>query len=289
MAKNKNRVADLNNVELTELINIIFTNSVSDGSVLDTLKEKEDGALSVKDFTKIEQVVIDELRKSILATIEKVAESTSFTNYLVEKKLNIGDEEYNQLYNDFKAEAEQNRKDYEEQLAKARAEKEKELEEKLKAQDETPYLHVAYADSSDGSDGFSTTDSENKEYIGYYEDYTQEDSTDYSKYDWVKAKYELYNKRAEKELEEELKGQDGTHYLHVAYADSSDGSEGFVTKASLNKNEVNKEYIGHHEGYIREAPTDYSVYTWMPSDYSKYPLVEEQDELAKKRAEKEGK
>lgn len=136
MAKNKNRVADLNNVELTELINIIFTNSVSDGSVLDTLQEKEDGALSVKDFTRIEQVVIDELRKSILATIEKVAESTSFTNYLVEKKLNIGDEEYNQLYNDFKEEAEQNRKDYEEQLAKARAEKEKELEEKLKEQDE---------------------------------------------------------------------------------------------------------------------------------------------------------
>lgn len=216
MAKNKNRVADLNNVELTELINIIFTNSVSDGSVLDTLKEKEDGALSVKDFTKLEQVLIDELRKSTLAIIEKVAESTSFTNYLVEKKLNIGDEEYNQLYNDFKEEAEQNRKDYEEQLAKARAEKEKELEEKLK-------------------------------------------------------------------------GQDGTHYLHVAYADSSDGSEGFVTKASLNKNSVNKEYIGHHEGYIREAPTDYSVYTWMPSDYSKYPLVEGQDELAKKRAEKEGK
>lgn len=201
MAKNKNRVADLNNVELTELVNIIFTNSVSDGSVLDTLQEKEDGALSVKDFTRIEQVVIDELRKSILATIEKVAESTSFTNYLVEKKLNIGDEEYNQLYNDFKVEAEQNRKDYEEQLAKARAEKEKELEEMLKEQDETPYLHVAYANSSDGSEEFSTTDSANKEYIGYYEDYTQEDSTDYSKYAWGKAKVqdELAKKRAEKE------------------------------------------------------------------------------------------
>ncbi|MDS5343211.1 hypothetical protein RLC18_02625, partial [Streptococcus pneumoniae] len=42
----------------------------------------------------------------------------------------------------------------------------------------TPYLHIAYATSNNGSQGFSTTDSTNKTYIGTYTDYTQADSTD---------------------------------------------------------------------------------------------------------------
>lgn len=44
---------------------------------------------------------------------------------------------------------------------------------------QTSYLHIAYSNSSDGSSGFSTTDSVDKLYIGQYTDFTQADSTDY--------------------------------------------------------------------------------------------------------------
>ncbi|VMK33748.1 putative antireceptor [Streptococcus pneumoniae] len=52
----------------------------------------------------------------------------------------------------------------------------------------TPYLHIAYATSNNGSQGFSTTDSTNKTYIGTYTDYTQADSTDYRVYKWTLIK-----------------------------------------------------------------------------------------------------
>lgn len=58
------------------------------------------------------------------------------------------------------------------------------------ADGKTPYLHIAYANSADGSSGFSTSDSTNKLYIGQYTDYTQADSTDPSKYAWTKIKGE---------------------------------------------------------------------------------------------------
>ena len=52
----------------------------------------------------------------------------------------------------------------------------------------TPYLHIAYANSADGTSGFSVTDSENKLYIGQYTDYTAADSSNPSKYAWSKIK-----------------------------------------------------------------------------------------------------
>ena len=51
------------------------------------------------------------------------------------------------------------------------------------ADGKTPYLHWAYADDSKGTN-FSLTD-KNQQYQGYYSDYTQDDSTDYTKYKWV--------------------------------------------------------------------------------------------------------
>ena len=52
----------------------------------------------------------------------------------------------------------------------------------------TSYLHIAYANSSDGSSGFSVSDSTDKLYIGQYTDFTAADSTDYTKYSWSKIK-----------------------------------------------------------------------------------------------------
>lgn len=53
---------------------------------------------------------------------------------------------------------------------------------------QTSYLHIAYSNSSDGSNDFSTTDSAGKLYIGQYTDFVSEDSTDYKKYSWTKIK-----------------------------------------------------------------------------------------------------
>lgn len=52
----------------------------------------------------------------------------------------------------------------------------------------TPYLHIAYANSADGSVGFSTTDSVGKSYIGQYTDFTERDSENYRVYAWTKIK-----------------------------------------------------------------------------------------------------
>lgn len=51
------------------------------------------------------------------------------------------------------------------------------------ADGKTPYIHFAYADDSKGTN-FSLTD-KNQQYQGYYSDYTQADSTDYTKYKWI--------------------------------------------------------------------------------------------------------
>lgn len=47
----------------------------------------------------------------------------------------------------------------------------------------TPYIHFAYADDNKGTN-LSFND-KNQQYMGYYSDYTQADSTDYTKYKWV--------------------------------------------------------------------------------------------------------
>ena len=52
----------------------------------------------------------------------------------------------------------------------------------------TSYLHIAYADSADGSTGFSVSDSTDKLYIGQYTDFISADSTDPTKYTWTKIK-----------------------------------------------------------------------------------------------------
>ena len=50
------------------------------------------------------------------------------------------------------------------------------------------YVHVAWANSADGSTGFSTTVSTDKAYIGVYTDNRLADSTNYRDYSWSKIK-----------------------------------------------------------------------------------------------------
>lgn len=46
------------------------------------------------------------------------------------------------------------------------------------------YVHVAWANSADGSQDFSTSESANKKYIGVYTDNTEQDSSHYYDYSW---------------------------------------------------------------------------------------------------------
>lgn len=48
----------------------------------------------------------------------------------------------------------------------------------------TSYMHFAYADSADGTVGFTRTATANKKYIGFYADFEKADSTDPKKYEW---------------------------------------------------------------------------------------------------------
>lgn len=116
----------------------------------------------------------------------------------------------------------------------------------------TQYTHIAYANSADGRTDFSVSDS-NREYIGMYVDFTQNDSADPTKYAWSK-----------------IKGTDGaigtpgkpgadgkTPYLHIAYANSADGKTGFSTTDG-----TNKLYIGQYTDYTQADSTDAAKYTW---------------------------
>ena len=49
----------------------------------------------------------------------------------------------------------------------------------------TQYLHRAWANSEDGRDGFSTSSSTNKRYLGTYTDFTEVDSQDPARYKWT--------------------------------------------------------------------------------------------------------
>ena len=53
------------------------------------------------------------------------------------------------------------------------------------ADGQTPYFHRAWSNSSDGRDGFSTTDSTNKRYLGTLTDFTEADSQDPARYKWT--------------------------------------------------------------------------------------------------------
>ena len=56
---------------------------------------------------------------------------------------------------------------------------------KAGADGRTPYFHRAWANSADGRDGFSTTDSTNKRYLGTLTDFNEADSQNPERYKWT--------------------------------------------------------------------------------------------------------
>ena len=106
----------------------------------------------------------------------------------------------------------------------------------------TSYIHIAYANSADGTKDFSLTESENKLYIGQYTDYIEEPSTDPSDYAWTRIKGE--------------NGNDGVSlYTWIKYADTP--------TTGMSDNPDGKQYMGI--AYNKTSPiesNDYSDYAW---------------------------
>ena len=115
------------------------------------------------------------------------------------------------------------------------------------------YFHRAYATSADGRQGFSVSYGAGKTYLGTYVDSTTTDSTDPSKYQWSLIKGA--------DGEDGVPGKNGTdgktYYLHIAYATSADGRQGFSTTDGSGK-----KYIGQCVDLTVKDPTDPAKYTW---------------------------
>ena len=116
----------------------------------------------------------------------------------------------------------------------------------------TPYFHVKYSDSADGT-GMNETGGK---YIGTYVDYLADDSSDKTKYTWVLVKGAQGDKGDQGIAG--INGADGkTSYLHIAYSNSADGSVGFSVSDS-----ANKLYIGQYTDFLLDDSTDYTKYAW---------------------------
>ncbi|HGA1326486.1 TPA: hypothetical protein ACIRIH_002241, partial [Streptococcus suis] len=119
-----------------------------------------------------------------------------------------------------------------------------------------PYFHTAYANSSDGQQGFSVTDSIGKKYLGTYTDYTQADSTDYRAYTWTL-----------------IKGDDGTGIANVTnYYLASTQSTG-VTTATTGWTTTPQTITStkrYHWNYRVELYTDGTSKTTTPAVFGVY-------------------
>ncbi|MDN4754545.1 hypothetical protein QYZ87_08420 [Porphyromonadaceae bacterium W3.11] len=133
----------------------------------------------------------------------------------------------------------------------------------------TPYLHIAYANSSDGRQGFSVSDSQGKTYIGTYTDFVKADSTDPTQYKWtlIKGRDGRDGKDGKdglqglqgKDGKDGLPGRDGkdgkTQYTHIAYANNASGG-------GFSQSPTGKAYIGMYVDFVQEDSSDHKKYKW---------------------------
>nr|DAZ66691.1 MAG TPA: tail protein [Caudoviricetes sp.] len=117
----------------------------------------------------------------------------------------------------------------------------------------TSYFHIKYSPVE------NPTSSQMSEipntYIGTYVDYTEQDSTDPSKYTWYRFQG-LQGAQGTQGIPG-TNGADGkTSYLHIKY--SNDGGKTFT----LNSGETVGDYIGQCTDFNRADPTTVGAYTW---------------------------
>lgn len=116
----------------------------------------------------------------------------------------------------------------------------------------TSYTHIAYANSADGKTDFSVSDS-NREYIGMYADFTEQDSTNPDDYAWTLVK----GANGAQGIPGKAGADGKTPYFHVAYANSADGKTGFDIVVS-----AGKQYIGQYTDYTEADSTNPGAYSW---------------------------
>ena len=138
------------------------------------------------------------------------------------------------------------------------------------ADGKTPYLHIAYATSSDGKTGFSITESTGKTYIGVHTDYTKADSTDPSKYKWTKIQGPQGTQGLQgiqgPQGEQGIAGKDGkTTYFHIKYSAVSN-----PTSASQ-MTETPSKYIGTYVDFTQTDSDDPKKYSWQQLEGSQGP------------------
>lgn len=113
----------------------------------------------------------------------------------------------------------------------------------------TQYTHIAYADNATGG-GFSFS-GQGKAFIGVYQDFTETNSNNPTKYLWT-----------------EWRGHDGadgipgkagadgrTPYVHFAYSENADGS-------GLTMTDNGQRYFGHYSDYEKPDSSDKTKYKW---------------------------
>lgn len=117
----------------------------------------------------------------------------------------------------------------------------------------TSYTHIAYANSADGKTDFSVSDS-NREYIGMYADFTEQDSTNPYDYAWTLVK----GANGAQGIPGKAGADGKTPYFHIAYANSADGKTGFDVVVS-----AGKQYIGQYTDYdTPDDSIDPTKYSW---------------------------
>lgn len=159
---------------------------------------------------------------------------------------------------------------------------------------QTSYIHIAYANSEDGTVDFSTSDSEGKEYLGQYVDFNAIDSETPSDYYWSKIKGEQGEQGIQGETgpqgdtgpqgpqgetgpqgepgpqgpqgdvgpqgpqgEPGPAGENGqTTYFHIKYSSVS------TPQSSDQMTETPSTYIGTYVDHIEEDSNDPNDYVW---------------------------
>nr|DAR10849.1 MAG TPA: tail protein [Caudoviricetes sp.] len=114
----------------------------------------------------------------------------------------------------------------------------------------TQYTHIAYADNATGG-GFSFS-GQGKAFIGVYQDFTETNSNNPTKYLWTE-----WRGRDGVDGLPGKPGADGrTPYVHFAYSENADGS-------GLTTTDNGQRYFGHYSDYEKPDSSDKTKYKWV--------------------------
>lgn len=114
----------------------------------------------------------------------------------------------------------------------------------------TQYTHIAYADNATGG-GFSFS-GQGKAFIGVYQDFTETNSNNPTKYLWTE-----WRGRDGADGLPGKPGADGrTPYVHFAYSDNEAGS-------GLTLTDNGQRYFGHYSDYEKPDSSDKTKYKWV--------------------------